>query len=151
SSSDKPRNPKRYNNFIERTISGIAHQLEHTFYAEALAKSDGLLQRIDPRVKVVGLFLLIIDVALSQRIAAISAILFIALILAAASRVPLRVLALQVWLGVLFFTGLAALPSIFITPGELFYRLPFVNLPITVQGLRSATFLLLRVETAATI
>jgi cobalt ECF transporter T component CbiQ len=56
-----------------------------------------------------------------------------------------------VWLGVLLFTGTIALPAIFITPGEVLFRLPLLNWPVTLQGVRTALFLLARVETATTL
>jgi cobalt ECF transporter T component CbiQ len=52
-----------------------------------------------------------------------------------------------VWLVVLAFTGVIALPALFLTPGEPMAAIPF----ITVQGLHSALLLLVRVETAVTL
>jgi energy-coupling factor transporter transmembrane protein EcfT len=49
------------------------------------------------------------------------------------------------------FTGAIALPAIFITPGQVLYRLPLLGWPITAQGLRSAAYLIVRVETSATL
>ena len=137
--------------FIERTLSGLTTAVEHALFAEELARADGLLQCLDPRVKVVGLLALIIAAALSHSIPVILGILGVALILALLSRVPLRTLALQVWLGALLFTGMIALPAIFITPGRVVYRLPLLDWPVTAQGLTSATYLITRVETAATL
>jgi cobalt/nickel transport system permease protein len=71
--------------------------------------------------------------------------------LALASHIPLRLLATRVWLAVLAFTGAIALPAIFLTPGNTVYRLPLVDWQVTVQGLRTAAFLILRGETAATL
>jgi cobalt ECF transporter T component CbiQ len=62
----------------------------------------------------------------------------------------MRRLTTRVWLGVLFFTGAIALPAIFVTPGEVLMRLPLVHWPITLQGVKSACYLLTRVETATT-
>ena len=54
------------------------------------------------------------------------------------------------WVGALLFTGMLALPAIFITPGQVVYRLPLLGWPITSQGLGAAAYLITRVETAAT-
>src|ERR1700690_972859 len=35
---------------VERTLASFLDALEHAFYAEELAKKNGLLQNIDPRV-----------------------------------------------------------------------------------------------------
>ena len=125
--------------------------MEHAFYAEELAKADGLLQRLDPRVKVVGLLLLLVDVALARNLIAIACIFGIGLMLALLSRVPIRTLATRAWLGAFLFTGVIALPSIFITPGSVVYHLPLLGWPVTGQGLQSALYLITRVETAVTL
>lgn len=125
--------------------------MDRALVAEELATSDGLLQRLDPRAKVIGLLALVISVALARAFAAIGIVFIIALALAALSHVPLRLLLKRVWLGVLFFTGCIALPAIFLTPGNTIARLPLLNWPVTLQGLRSAGFLIARVETATTL
>jgi cobalt ECF transporter T component CbiQ len=70
--------------------------------------------------------------------------------LAFLSHVPLKTLLVRVWLAVLGFTGLIALPAIFLTPGVALTHVPVVDWPITMQGVRSAAFLVLRAETAGT-
>lgn len=125
--------------------------MERALYAEELAKADGLLQRLDPRVKVLGLLALIVSAALSRNILVILAGFAIAVTLALLSRVPLRTLATRVWIGALLFTGTLALPAIFITPGQVVYRLPLLEWPVTAQGLGAAAYLITRVETAATL
>jgi cobalt/nickel transport system permease protein len=141
---------RRRKSFVERTIVGISEAMERALYAEELAAIDGALQRLDPRVKVVGLLALIVAAALARNILVILALFGVALALALLSRVPLRTLAARVWVGALLFTGLIALPAIFITPGTVVYRLPLLGWPITAQGLGGATYLISRVETAAT-
>ena len=64
------------------------------------------------------------------------AVLFVSLTAAAfASRVPVFPALTRIWLGVLAFTGLIALPALFLVPG----------------GERSAALLVLRAETMSTI
>jgi cobalt ECF transporter T component CbiQ len=147
----RPATPaRRRKSFVEKTILGLSEALERSLYAEELAKSDGLLQRIDPRVKVVGLLGLIVAAALARNILVILALFALAVVLAVLSRVPVRTLASRVWVGALLFTGLLALPAIFITPGQVIYRLPLLGWPITAQGVAGATYLITRVETCAT-
>jgi cobalt/nickel transport system permease protein len=141
---------KRRVGFVERTIGGLAAAMERALYAEELAKIDGLLQRLDPRVKVVGLLALVVAAALSRQIVVILGLFGVAIVLALLSRVPIRTLATRVWAGALLFTGMLALPAIFITPGQVVYRLPLLGWPITSQGLGAAAYLITRVETAAT-
>ena len=125
--------------------------MEHALYAEELAKANGLLQSLDPRVKVVGLLALIIAAALAHNVFVILGIFAVAIILALLSRVPIKTLATRAWLSVLLFTGCIALPAIFITPGHVIYQLPLLGWPVTAQGLRSAMYLITRVETATTL
>jgi cobalt/nickel transport system permease protein len=131
--------------YIERTIASLIAASERAAIAEKVAFSEGALQRVDPRVKVAGLFALIIVVAASRRVSVIAALFVAAAVLAAASNVRLRRLAGWVWAPVLFFTGAIALPAVFLTPGHA------VGFGITEQGLRAAAFLIGRAETAATL
>src|SRR5690348_119888 len=108
---------KRRASFVARTITGLAEALERALYAEEIAKGEGLLQRLDPRVKVVGLLGLVVAVALARNILVILAIFAVAIALALVSRVPIGMLVTRVWIGVLLFTGVLALPALFITPG----------------------------------
>ncbi|MBK9943914.1 MAG: cobalt ECF transporter T component CbiQ [Kouleothrix sp.] len=142
---------RRRKSFVERTIAELSGAMERALYAEELARADGLLQRLDPRVKVVGLLALIVAAALAHNILVILALFGVALVLALLSHVPFRTLATRVWVGALLFTGMLALPAIFITPGQPLYRLPLLGWPITAQGLSSAAYLVTRVETAATL
>jgi cobalt/nickel transport system permease protein len=135
--------------YLERTIASLIAASERAAIAEQVAFSKGALQRVDPRVKVAGLFALIIVVAASRRLSVIAALFVVAAVLAAASNVRLRRLAGWVWLPVLFFTGAIALPAIFLTPG---HAIAFFGVTaITQQGLRAAAFLTGRAETASTL
>jgi cobalt ECF transporter T component CbiQ len=145
-----PQARKRRKSFVERTIHELSGAMERALYAEELARADGLLQQFDPRVKLVGLLALIVAAALSRNILVILGLFAIALVLSLLSRVPFRTLATRVWIGALLFTGMIALPAIFVTPGQAIYRLPLLGWPITAQGLGSAAYLITRVETAAT-
>jgi cobalt/nickel transport system permease protein len=129
----------------------LGRRVERAFFAEELARSDGLLQRLDPRVKVVGLLALLIAVAAARTLSVILAVFVVALGLALLSRVPLLTLATRVWIGALMFTGLIALPSAFITPGHVLLRLPLCGWSVTAQGLLSVAYLIARVETAVTL
>jgi cobalt ECF transporter T component CbiQ len=136
---------------IEHTIEGLYLAMERALHAENSAGSGGLLQRLDPRVKVAGLFALILASALATRLWVIAAILALAISLAALSLISIRMLAGRVWIGALTFTGAIALPAVFLTPGVPVYHLPGLNWTVTAQGLTTAGYLILRVETAATL
>jgi cobalt ECF transporter T component CbiQ len=124
--------------------------IEHALYAEKLAQAEGLLQRLDPRVKVLGMLSLISAAILTQRLPVILGLFMTAVALACLSHLPIRILVSGVWTSVLLFTGGIALPAVFLVPGEVLYRLPLLNWPLTAQGLESAAFLVSRAETTAT-
>jgi cobalt/nickel transport system permease protein len=136
---------------FEHTIEGLLLAMERALHAENSAGRGGLLQRIDPRVKVAGLFSLILAVALAGRLWVIAAIFATAVALAALSLISIRMLAARVWFGAFAFTGAIAIPALFLTPGNSFCRLPGFGWTITVQGLTTAGYLILRVEAAATL
>jgi len=138
-------------NFVERTISSLVNAMERALFAEELAKSDGLLQRLDPRIKVVGILTLVIVSAMAHRLLVIGAVFVVAVAMAAMSRVSFGVLAKRVWIAILLFTAVIALPAPFIVPGREVWRLPGFDWAVTAQGLASACYLVARVETAATL
>ena len=109
-----------------------------------------MLQRLDARVKIVAILPLIIIAALARQLTVICALFTFAVAIALLSRVHPSTLAKRVWLPVLAFTGLISLPAPFLTPGKAIYSLPLLGWTITAQGLRSAIYLIMRAETAAT-
>jgi len=138
-------------NFLERTLAGFLEAVEQALEAEDLAHARGLLQGLDPRVKVLGLLALIVAVAMSHKLWVIGAVFGIALLLATLSRVsPLR-LAKRVWIPVLLFTGIIALPAPFVIVGPAIGHLPLLGWPLSAPGLKSAGYLISRVETATTL
>jgi cobalt ECF transporter T component CbiQ len=138
--------PNAKGGFIENTLEGLHFALQRALYAEASASRAGVLQRLDPRVKVAGLFAMVVSVALAAKLWLIAGILGLAVALAAVSAIPIGLLARRTWLGAFLFSGAIALPALFLTPGT-----PLYGLPITAQGLRTGSFLVMRAETAATL
>jgi cobalt/nickel transport system permease protein len=135
---------------VERSLSSFVDALQHTFDAEELAKKKGLLQSLDPRVKIVAILPLIVIAALARHLQVIAALFAAAAVLALLSKVPLAALAKRVWLAVLTFTGLVALPAVFLTPGPALYVVPLLGWNVTQPGLHAAVYLIARAETAAT-
>src|SRR5262245_59366069 len=96
-------------NFARRTAAALLDAMEYALTAEELARKDGLLQRLDPRVKVAGLTALIVAAAVAQKLAVIGMIFSMGVALAVMSRVPLIVLAKRGWFGAFLFTGFLAI------------------------------------------
>jgi cobalt/nickel transport system permease protein len=135
--------------FVESTMVGFARTFTRAMLSEDIAKRRGLLQFLDPRVRLLGLFSLLVAVMLSQKLSVVAAFFAAAVLIALLSRVSIATLAKRVWLIVFGFTGVIALPAIFVTPGRPITSIgPFA---ITEQGLRTAVLLMLRVETAVTL
>jgi len=135
--------------FIASTTVGFTRALSHALMSEEIARQRGLLQALDARVRVIGLFALVVAVTLSRRLAVVLALFVGAAILAVLSKVSLGTLAKRVWLVVLAFTGVIALPAMFVTPGDPIATFAG-GLHITTQGLMTAALLIARVETAVT-
>jgi cobalt/nickel transport system permease protein len=118
--------------FIEKTIRGLLTAGQEALFAEDTAKLDGFLQRLDPRVKIAGLGALIVAAVSVRRLSVLVALFVLSVLCAVASRISLRLLATRVWLAVLGFTGVIALPALLI------------------GSYKSGIFLVLRGETTAT-
>jgi cobalt ECF transporter T component CbiQ len=140
---------KRRGNFIQRTIDALAETLERSLYAEQLAEERGLLQRLDPRVKLVAVLGFIICSAASRNLTVVSAIAILALILALLSRIPFKSLT-PIWIGMFVFSGLIAGPAIFLTPGPTVATIPWLGWHVSNYGMRSAALLILRSEVSIT-
>lgn len=135
------------NSFVERTLTDINDTLEQSLFAEKLSRQRGLLQLFDPRAKLIAILGLLVATAAARQPWLIASFLLLALLLAGLSKIPLGSFLKRVVLLVLVFTGIIALPALFLTPGPALWQLP-LSLTITQTGARSALFLLLRVSTS---
>ncbi len=132
---------------IERTLAEVGHVLEQSLFAETLSRQPGALQAVDPRVKILGLLALLVSVSVSRSLAVIVLLYVLALALAIVSKLPVGSFVRRVWLVLPFFTGLIALPALFLTPGPALWVLPF-GWTVTQTGAMTALFLLTRVGTS---
>lgn len=137
--------------YLERTLDGLVAGIDRTRSAERHAAASGLLQQVDPRVKVAGLVALVLAAAFARNHVTLVALLAASVAGALASRLPLKTLLARVWLGTLLLTIAIALPALFLTPGDPAWRVPVAGWTMTRQGLVTVSYLLLRVLTAATL
>ena len=133
--------------FLEATTLGFTRTLTRA-YARADRAAARTAVLLDPRVRLAGLSMLVLAVTISRKITVVAGLFALALVIAVLSKVRLATLVTRVWLLVLAFTGVIALPAIFVTPGHAVATLGPAT--ITEQGLRTAALLILRVETAVT-
>ena len=134
---------------ISKTVRGFTRALGRTLISEQSAHERGLLQALDPRVKLVGLLALVTSAALARKLPVMAALFALAVVLALASRLSVWSMAKRVWLVAFAFTAMIAFPALFLTPGVAVYRL--VGLTVTLQGAHSALLLIARVEAAVTL
>jgi len=81
--------PASRSSFVERTLVDINNTLEQSVFAEQMAREQGLLQEMDPRLKILSALAVLLAVGLSRSLVVILVLYFLALILAAFSRIPL--------------------------------------------------------------
>jgi cobalt/nickel transport system permease protein len=139
---------KNSRSFIEKTLARLAGVLQESIFAEETASRKGWLQGIDPRIKIACFLLLLLASAFSHSLVIIASLYLFGLILAIGSRVFSVTFLARIWIFMPFYTALIAIPALFLTPGEPIFRIPGLSLAITEQGLRSGTFLVLRVATS---
>jgi cobalt/nickel transport system permease protein len=135
-------------------------------FPERIAARAGLLQRIDPRVKVAALLGLLLAVAFLRSFYVLLGMYCLTLVLAAVSSIPLRFFVKRVWLFIPLFAGVIVIPSLFnvVRPGEAIWTIwdfggevtlgPWslgTSLAVTRQGLEGAAMLVLRVATSVSL
>jgi cobalt/nickel transport system permease protein len=111
------RLPRR--GILRKGLGGLAHLLDEILTNEAIAGQYGLLQRVEPRIKVLGIIMLIVAATLVHHSSTLALALGMCLLLAGLSRVPVRRLA-RSWLAVPLFSAAIILPALLniVTPGQ---------------------------------
>lgn len=134
-----------------RTADAVAHSVTDVLENEALAARPGLLQRLDPRVKLVTLALYAVTASLVHSVRVLLALVLLTLVLAAASRVRVAAFARKVWLSAGLLAFLIALPSAlaWFTPGAVAFTIG--PLTFTQPGVMGVLTLVTRVAAAAGI
>ncbi|MFL6447434.1 MAG: cobalt transporter CbiM [Bryobacteraceae bacterium] len=142
--------PRVRRNFLEKTVDGLLVSMQEALVAEEIARSDGFLQAIDPRVKLLSILSLVVASVAVHRLTILFAFFSLGVLLAAFSRISPLFLLKRIWMPVLAFTGLLALPALFTVPGDALGRLPVIGWNFTFTGLMSAALLIARAEAAST-
>jgi cobalt/nickel transport system permease protein len=132
----------RASDFAARLLQGVLTGVEHAAAAERRAELSGLLQTLDPRAKLVAALLLIVACVHAHDLGALAG--FTGFLATLAWRSQLLGPLARLWLGVLAFTGMVALPAPLLVAGPSVAELPLTGWSISATGLRSAAFLLLR-------
>ncbi|WP_292460664.1 cobalt ECF transporter T component CbiQ [Methanothermococcus sp.] len=134
---------------FDKTIEGVIKYINEAVFAEKYAKSRGILQSINPKIKLIVILSFVVITVLTKHLEVIFGLYVLSLIFCYFSNVPLKHYLKRVWFFIPIFTGIIALPIIFITPGKPIYVLlnsPYIA--ITYEGIYYATIFTLRVATA---
>jgi len=148
--------------FVQKAISDIFTFFEECLVNDSIAQRKGLLQSLDPRVKLVSMVILIFAVAITRDIRLLAMVYVLTLVFAWASRIELGFFLKRVWVFIPIFAGIIMIPVLFnvFMPGDALVTLatlgpnahlgPFALPPvitITRQGVMMAILFVLRVAT----
>jgi cobalt ECF transporter T component CbiQ len=147
---------RRKGSFVEKTLTGGSSLLRDAMFGDDLAQRRGLLQRVDPRAKIAGLFGLLVVAALLHNVESLAAMYVGTLMLAAASRLPIGFFVKRVWLFIPVFTLVVVAPATLsiVTHGDVVVELWSWNgtpQGITSQGLESAALVVSRVAVSISL
>jgi cobalt ECF transporter T component CbiQ len=141
----------RWRTFLESNLFHFSEAIQNSIFAEETASLPGWLQSMDPRVKLVGLLMLVVTCSFSTAIVPILFILLFSIVLAGGSGLFSQGFLVRLGFFIPLYTAVIAIPALFLTPGEPFFRIPFLNWIITVQGLRTGVLLVTRVTTTVSL
>ena len=145
--------------FLEKTLGDGAEVVRRAMYAESAdprGDRPGVLFRVDPRIKLVALVVLLLGVALVHTPVTLAVVYLGLVLLAWAGGVSVGAFVTRVWLFVPLFTAVALAPATLsvITPGEVLVPLwtwHGAQEGITSQGLTSAGLVILRVACSVSL
>lgn len=141
---------------VDKTLQGGAAVMRQVLRADDVAGADGLLQRIDPRVKVVTLFGLLVTAAFVQHASVLGAMYLATLVLGACSAIPVGFFVKRVWLFIPIFTGVVVLPATLnvVTAGHVVWGWGTWfghDVGVTSQGLSAAALIVSRVAVSISL
>ncbi|MBI2878082.1 MAG: ATP-binding cassette domain-containing protein [Candidatus Tectomicrobia bacterium] len=147
----RPGKRKGKERFLDQTLHQIVFFTEETLFNERIPQRDGLLQRIDPRLKIAGLTGMVILLSFQRTLEGITLFLLAAFGMALASRVP-PLFFLKRLLPAFAFTALVAMPAMLnlIVPGrplltlyaadQTYRLLGLIEVPTTLSLTREGAF-----------
>jgi cobalt/nickel transport system permease protein len=149
--------------FVKKTIDGVFSFFQEALVTETFTKRDGLLQSLDPRVKLISILTIVFAVSVTRDLRLLALVYLLTLLFAHLSKIEVGFFIKRVWLFVPFFAGVIVIPVIFnvFLPGDPLIHImdlspgahlgPFAlpaSIYITKQGVFAAVTFTLRVATA---
>jgi cobalt/nickel transport system permease protein len=144
-----PGSRKRRPSLARRTADSVGRHIGEVLENEEFATRAGLLQRVEPRVKLLSLLVFAVTVSFVRSPLVLAGLVGATLVLAWTSEVGVGSFARKVWATAGLFAVLVAAPAMtrFITPGAALVSLG--PLTLTVPGVLGAVTLVLRVTASA--
>ncbi|MGH3796726.1 MAG: cobalt ECF transporter T component CbiQ [Pseudonocardiaceae bacterium] len=147
---------RKKGSYLTKTIQGGSKLLQQVMFGEDVAGAGGLLQRIDPRVKLLSLIGLLVVAGLAHSMVTLGVMYAATLVLASASALPVGFFVKRVWLFVPIFTGIVVLPATLsvVTHGDIVLTLWHWNghpQGFTAQGLTAAARVVARVAVSISL
>ena len=140
------------NNFIECSIVGALSFLKESVFSDEYALKKGLLQSMDPKIKIVLFLFLIIGILFVKYIFILFCIYILCLTLAFLSKINMWFFLKRTWIFIPLFALFIVTPALFsiVTPGEalVIFKIAGFKLIITHQGLFGAVLFVMRVITS---
>ena len=105
--------------------------------------TDSIIHKLDPRTKIIATLILIISLFIYTKLSVfiIAGIYIIAII--HLSKVPLAFI-LRGMKSIMFLIAITLIFNIFLTPGEEILRIPYINLKVSIEGLKNAGYTVVR-------
>jgi cobalt/nickel transport system permease protein len=148
---DSQRHRPRRRSLARRTALAVQHAVTEVLENDEIASRPGLMQRLDPRVKLLTILLFAVTASFVHSLAVLLGLVVLTAGLAAASQLSVVSFSRKVWASAGFFALLLSLPAAtaWITPGEVL--IPLGPLSITQPGVYIAARLVTRVAAGAGI
>ncbi len=134
--------------FVEKTLDNISSFMKVVFDGAEYAGKNGLLQSLEPKVRIIGIFFLVFAAALAGKALSLLAVIFFAIVLALLSGVEVLKLLKRV-MPALIFTSIIISPVFFsfVTPGSAVLKA--WGMAVTKEGLETGVFIIARVGVMA--
>jgi cobalt/nickel transport system permease protein len=131
----------------------VAEAIERSVYTEEYARTDGFLQRVDPRAKVVVFICAVLAVGLSRSLSVLLALYVATVLTALASKLPLGFFVKRVLLGIPLFAGIVFIPALFLIHGKPLVQADLgpLHLAISDNGLISLAIFVTRVSASVSL
>ena len=97
--------------FLKRTIEGAISFFTVAVFSEEIASARGMLQAVEPRIKILGLVCMLVWISFVREAWALAVIYAASLVLAAASRIRAGYFIARVWIFIPLFALIIALPA----------------------------------------